>query len=543
MSDAADLERGLDAVGRHDWVRARALLAGSAATAGSVAGLAGLALSCWWLDDGPGFVKARERLFRLYQERREPLEAGRVAVRLSWDVEIVGQEAVLARAWLDRAHALIDRGGGGPSDRTLCELRDVSLQIADDPAAAVERARAARVAAIELGDPDLESLALVCEGEACFGLNDLAGGIRALEQAALIVCSGDATDPLPVTLACCRLLQACADVRDYERAAAWLPRVVERSAANERGTMAVIGRCSTLPLLLGRGLWRDADAAIADGLGHFGAGNEGWERSLNVSLAELRFRQGRLAEAQELLERAEPHRRCRLVYAAMALAAGDADRACRQVDAFQRRPGRRSVHDDVEAFEVRSRAEALRGDRVAAEAARDVLAAIAEQAGTASLAAAVRRCDGAIALADGDAPAAVRALEDAVDLYVEAGALFDGVAARNELAAALDATGRADAANEYRRAAASMLAALDPPVRDCPLTDRELDVVALIARGHSNARIARELVVSPHTVHRHVANILARLGCTTRAAAVAIVTAGGWLADRPVGDGVSGRNT
>jgi LuxR family maltose regulon positive regulatory protein len=48
------------------------------------------------------------------------------------------------------------------------------------------------------------------------------------------------------------------------------------------------------------------------------------------------------------------------------------------------------------------------------------------------------------------------------------------------------------------------------------LSDRELEVVSLIARGQSNKLIARELALSPHTVKRHVANALAKLAMATR---------------------------
>jgi pimeloyl-ACP methyl ester carboxylesterase/DNA-binding CsgD family transcriptional regulator len=53
------------------------------------------------------------------------------------------------------------------------------------------------------------------------------------------------------------------------------------------------------------------------------------------------------------------------------------------------------------------------------------------------------------------------------------------------------------------------------------LTPRERDVLRLVAEGKSDAEIARELVLSPHTVHRHVANILRKLGLHSRAAAAA----------------------
>jgi DNA-binding CsgD family transcriptional regulator len=53
------------------------------------------------------------------------------------------------------------------------------------------------------------------------------------------------------------------------------------------------------------------------------------------------------------------------------------------------------------------------------------------------------------------------------------------------------------------------------------LTTRERDVLRLVAEGKSDAVIARELVLSPHTVHRHVANILRKLDLHSRAAAAA----------------------
>ncbi|MGR2751996.1 alpha/beta fold hydrolase [Agromyces arachidis] len=53
------------------------------------------------------------------------------------------------------------------------------------------------------------------------------------------------------------------------------------------------------------------------------------------------------------------------------------------------------------------------------------------------------------------------------------------------------------------------------------LTDREREVLRLVARGETDAEIAAHLVLSPHTVHRHVANIRARLGVPSRAAAAA----------------------
>ena len=62
-----------------------------------------------------------------------------------------------------------------------------------------------------------------------------------------------------------------------------------------------------------------------------------------------------------------------------------------------------------------------------------------------------------------------------------------------------------------------------------PLTRRERQVLGLIAGGMRDGDIANALSLSQHTVHRHVSNIYAKLGCSTRASAVAKATERGML--------------
>jgi pimeloyl-ACP methyl ester carboxylesterase/DNA-binding CsgD family transcriptional regulator len=64
---------------------------------------------------------------------------------------------------------------------------------------------------------------------------------------------------------------------------------------------------------------------------------------------------------------------------------------------------------------------------------------------------------------------------------------------------------------------------------DSPLTGRETEVLRLVAAGLSNREIASSLVLSEHTVHRHVANILRKLAQSTRAAAAAYATRAGLI--------------
>ena len=83
---------------------------------------------------------------------------------------------------------------------------------------------------------------------------------------------------------------------------------------------------------------------------------------------------------------------------------------------------------------------------------------------------------------------------------------------------------------ELQRALAGFLGrADDRPVDDSPLTVRETEVLRLVATGLSNREIASSLVLSEHTVHRHVANILRKLTLSTRAAASAYATRAGLI--------------
>lgn len=63
------------------------------------------------------------------------------------------------------------------------------------------------------------------------------------------------------------------------------------------------------------------------------------------------------------------------------------------------------------------------------------------------------------------------------------------------------------------------------------LTDREREVLDLVARGFDNATISRRLVLSPKTVRNHVANVLNKIGASDRSAAIVLAREGGLGSD------------
>jgi LuxR family maltose regulon positive regulatory protein len=95
-----------------------------------------------------------------------------------------------------------------------------------------------------------------------------------------------------------------------------------------------------------------------------------------------------------------------------------------------------------------------------------------------------------------------------------------------ELARVLTVLGRHDAAAQQAREAHTVMRGMkaDPGADGeaaSALTPRELEVLRLVAQGLSNPAIAERLVLSEHTVHRHLANILGKLDLPSRAAAAA----------------------
>lgn len=82
-----------------------------------------------------------------------------------------------------------------------------------------------------------------------------------------------------------------------------------------------------------------------------------------------------------------------------------------------------------------------------------------------------------------------------------------------------------------RRALVAFLGESEAPRTngESPLTARETEVLRLVAAGLSNREIASSLVLSEHTVHRHVANVLRKLGQSSRAAAAASATRAGHI--------------
>ncbi len=178
------------------------------------------------------------------------------------------------------------------------------------------------------------------------------------------------------------------------------------------------------------------------------------------------------------------------------------------------------------------------GDVAGARGAADELAAVAAQLGAPLLHAASAAATGSVLLAEGDPRAALPELRAARSAWLEMDAPYQAALVRATIGRACRAVGDDDtgvmeleaarrafealgAAPDEARVRALLAVPPDSGNQSDVLTDRELQVLRLVATGRTNRAVARELVISEKTVARHMSNIFTKLDLSSRAAATA----------------------
>ncbi len=145
---------------------------------------------------------------------------------------------------------------------------------------------------------------------------------------------------------------------------------------------------------------------------------------------------------------------------------------------------------------------------------------------------------GGVLLAEGEARAALDALRKAWMIWQELEAPYETARVRVLMGVACQQLGDQDTAKLHLGAAGSTFQQLGAApdlarVKEFSrktaakaaygLTSRELEVLALVAAGKTNQQISAALIISDHTVRRHLQNIFSKVGVSSRAAATAYV--------------------
>lgn len=532
-----DAERCLgearDAFHRQDWNTAFA----SFQAARSVGHLSpddwfALGDACWWIGEIDAALHAWEEAHRRYTEAGKRRRAAMAAMFVAAHSLERGDVAT-ASGWTSRMQRLLRDEPEGPEHGYPMYFEIFASMSEGDLNRAMQLAQRMQELGRRFDDRNLAALGMMAEGRALIKQSRVGEGMALLDESMLAALSDD-LHPLWAGAIYCHLMDACRELAELRRAAEWTEaatRWCERlpDAAVYRG----ICRVHRAQVLAVKGAWdqaeREAARACADIIRlHPGTVAEG-----QYEIGEIRRLRGDLAGAEEAFRSAhglgrDPQPGLALV----RLAQGQTEAAAASVRAALAQTSDRLARAELCAVQVEVALAA--GDVEEARTASEELAETASAYQSSGLHAAARQAEGAVSLRAHRPADAVGMLRSACRLWLELDAKYHAARTRVLLAEAYRALGDEDAAQmELDSACAvftSLGAALD--VRrvaelqgrlELPggLTQREAEVVRLVAGGRSNREIAALLFISEKTVHRHLSNIFNKLGVTSRTAAAA----------------------
>ncbi len=529
----AELERGRESFASLAWVDAYDSL--SAADRSDPLGaedLELLATSAYMIGREADYLGLLERAHRAH------LDAGRAlpAVRCAFWVGVnLAQRGEMSRAsgWLGRAQRLLDREEGDRVERGYLLLPVVFEQEAGgDLAAAAATAGEAAAIGERFGDSDLFALAAHEQGHILIRNGGLTEGLRLLDEAMVAVTAGELS-PIVSGIVYCGVILACQDAHEVGRAREWTAALT-RWCERQPDLVAFTGRCLVhrAEIMQLHGAWaealkeaRRAGERCLEGENPAGAGEACYRQG------ELHRLLGDLGAAEEAYREASRHgREPQPGLAMLRLAQGNADAA----EAAIRRVA-------TETSEIGKRAGLLPayveimlavGDHEAAHGACRELERLSEGSERGTLGAMAAQARGAVELTQGDAQTALASLRRAGEVWQQLEAPYEAARVREVIGLACRALGDDDTATLELEAARAVfeelgadldLTRLDAltgaPGGAYGLTERELEVLSRLAAGDTNKAIAAELVLSVRTVDRHVSNIFAKLGVSSRAAA------------------------
>jgi DNA-binding CsgD family transcriptional regulator len=525
-----ELERGREAYARRAWLETHDRLERAHEQEPLDADdLELLAMAAVMLGRDDESIAWLERAHQQHLADGQALRAVRCAAWIVLNLATRG-EIGPATGWLGRAQRLVGPEGDCAERGWLLLPAVFQQEAAGDFAGAAAVAEDVVRIGERFGDRDLFALAIQAQGYMLIKDGRVREGLALLDEG-MVAVTADELLPIVTGIVYCGVILACQEVYEVRRAREWTRALADWWALQPE-MVAFTGRCYVhrAEIMQLDGAWRDAleearragerfveTSNPAAGLacyrqgellrlqGDFAAAENayreasafGWEPQ--PGLAQLRLAQGRTGAAVSAIRRQE------------AATSTPLDRA-RLLPAF--------VEIMLAAGEVESaRSACLELEKIATSYESAMLGAI------------VAHARGAVHLADGEARDALVALRRAADVWRALDLPYEIARTRVLVGDACGLLGDEEAALlEYDAARSSFerlgakpdLARFEFPARgEHGLSRRELEVLRLVATGKTNREIAAALVISEHTVARHVQNIFAKLGLSSRAAATA----------------------
>jgi ATP/maltotriose-dependent transcriptional regulator MalT len=526
-----DLERARAAYAESSWLAAyEAFARADAAEPLASEDLELLTMALLMLARDDEAVATLERVHHIYAERGETLRAARSATWMGMGLAYRGLIGP-ATGWLGRAQRLLETWPEQTAEHGLLLIpRVFQHEAAGDFEQAAAIAHEAAAIGERHGDRDLFAMALHAEGHMLVKAGRVHEGLALLDES-MVVATTQELQPFTVGIVYCGVILACSDAFEVARARQWT-QVLTEWKEQQPELVAFTGRCLVhrAEILQLGGSWADAleearlagrrfmetknpavgvayyrQAELLRLQGDFGSAEEayheasrfGWEPQ--PGLAQLRLAQGKTDAAiaairRAIAEVAEPLRRAALLpaHVEIALAAGEVEEARRAC---------------LELRDLAKRYESAMLDAIVAHA------------------------EGAAALAGGDPRSALARLRRAQRIWLELDAPYEVARTRELIGRACSGFGDDEAGTLELEAARELFERLGaaPDVTRLStrsgttygLSERELEVLRLVASGKSNREVASLLVISEHTVARHLQNIYTKLRVSSRSAATA----------------------
>ncbi len=439
-----ELQNGRAAIARHAWREAFDLLTAADASTGlPPEDLETLAQAAWWTGRLDACIDARERAYRSYLDQANPRRASLMALELAHDFDFK-RAGSIAKGWQSRAERHLAEVPESPEHGYLARRHRARALARGDLDGALEHARREVEIGTRFGDRDLQAI----------GLHDQGSVRLALIDEATVAAVGGELSPGPTAIVYCNTISACRDMADYRRAADWTAaakRWCDRQHISGFPGMCRVYRAEILRL---RGAWAEAELEARRACDELKEFCLDYAAGAFYELGEIRLRVGDLPAAEQAFRQAhELGRPPQPGLSLLRLAEGKVEAALTAIksalDESTDRLGRARLLPALVEITLAA------GDLTTAQAGTEELDGIAGAFRTPALQAAAASARGALQLARGDAPDAIRNLRRATRLWQEIDAPYEAARTRMLLAAAHRAAGDEEDAGLELEAAAS----------------------------------------------------------------------------------------